>query len=110
MLWDTAGQERFSSLIPGYVRDSHVVIVVYDITNYNSFYNVNSWIKIVRNERGTKALIIVAGNKTDLKDRREVTVEDAMQKCCDLEVLFMEVSAHNGHNIDALFRCAASNI
>lgn len=50
-LWDTAGQERFRSLIPSYIRDSSVAVVVYDITNRASFLNTSKWIEDVRNER-----------------------------------------------------------
>merc|ERR1712050_357586 len=52
-LWDTAGQERFRSLIPSYIRDSSVAIVVYDTTNRVSFENTNKWMEEVRQERGT---------------------------------------------------------
>jgi Ras-related protein Rab-6A len=77
-LWDTAGQERFRSLIPSYIRDSSVAVVVYDITsNYiflnidrNSFTNTSKWIDDVRAERGNDVIIVLVGNKTDLSDKR----------------------------------------
>ena len=49
-LWDTAGQERFHALIPSYIRDSSVAVVVYDVTNRASFQNTARWIEDVRNE------------------------------------------------------------
>jgi len=52
-LWDTAGQERFRSLIPSYIRDSSVAVIVYDISNRASFLNTTTWIEDVRNERGS---------------------------------------------------------
>jgi Ras-related protein Rab-6A len=58
-LWDTAGQERFRSLIPSYIRDSSVAVVVYDITNRASFLNTSKWIEDVRNERGNDVIIIL---------------------------------------------------
>jgi len=70
-LWDTAGQERFRSLIPSYIRDSSVAIVVYDITNRASFLNSEQWIEDVRSERGEDVVIMLVGNKTDLADRSE---------------------------------------
>jgi small GTP-binding protein len=73
-LWDTAGQERFRSLIPSYIRDSSVAVVVYDITNRASFLNSSEWIKDVRAERGSEVVIMLVGNKTDLADRRQVRV------------------------------------
>ncbi|MEQ2200427.1 Ras- protein Rab-6B [Xenoophorus captivus] len=71
-LWDTAGQERFRSLIPSYIRDSTVAVVVYDITNVNSFQQTSKWIDDVRTERGSDVIIMLVGNKTDLADKRYV--------------------------------------
>ena len=79
-LWDTAGQERFRSLIPSYIRDSSVAVVVYDITNRASFLNTSKWIEDVRNERGNDVIIVLVGNKTDLTDRRQVSVEEGEDK------------------------------
>eukprot|EP00478_Filoreta_tenera_P002767 GABV01002877.1.p1 GENE.GABV01002877.1~~GABV01002877.1.p1 ORF type:complete len:163 (+),score=43.86 GABV01002877.1:34-489(+) len=56
-LWDTAGQERFRSLIPSYIRDSSVAVVVYDISNRQSFTNTAKWIEDVRQERGDGVMI-----------------------------------------------------
>ncbi len=58
-LWDTAGQERFRSLIPSYIRDSTVAVVVYDITNANSFHQTSKWIDDVRTERGSDVIIML---------------------------------------------------
>jgi small GTP-binding protein len=84
-LWDTAGQERFRSLIPSYVRDSTVAVVVYDITSMlhvatpaqhhlrageHSFAQTTKWINDVREERGREVLIMLVGNKVDLADKR----------------------------------------
>lgn len=68
-LWDTAGQERFRSLIPSYIRDSTIAVVVYDITNLNSFQQTSKWIDDVRTERGSDVIIMLVGNKTDLADK-----------------------------------------
>src|SRR3569832_2011329 len=56
-LWDTAGQERFRSLIPSYIRDSSVAVVVYDVSNRTSFLNTGRWVEEVRAERGNDAII-----------------------------------------------------
>uniref|UniRef100_A0A8C9FP08 RAB41, member RAS oncogene family n=1 Tax=Pavo cristatus TaxID=9049 RepID=A0A8C9FP08_PAVCR len=71
-LWDTAGQERFRSLIPSYIRDSTIAVVVYDITNLNSFQQTSKWIDDVRTERGSDVIIMLVGNKTDLADKRRI--------------------------------------
>ncbi|CAE7782990.1 rab6, partial [Symbiodinium pilosum] len=103
-LWDTAGQERFRSLIPSYIRDSSGAIVVYDITNRASFLNTSKWIEDVRSERGNDVVIILVGNKTDLADRRQVSIEEGEEKAKENGVMFIETSAKMGTNIKGLFR------
>ena len=76
-LWDTAGQERFKSLIPSYIKDSAVAIVVYDITSRQSFQSVEKWIEDAKNLRDDDVLLILAGNKADLNDHRQVSTEEA---------------------------------
>jgi len=103
-LWDTAGQERFRSLIPSYIRDSSVAVVVYDVTNRASFINTSRWIDDVRAERGSDVVIVLVGNKTDLGDKRQVSTEEAERKAKELEVMFIETSAKAGHNVKTLFK------
>merc|ERR1712137_327712 len=103
-LWDTAGQERFRSLIPSYIRDSSGAIVVYDITNRASFTQTAKWIEDVRSERGPDVVIVLVGNKTDLADRRQVSVEEGEQTAKEHNVLFVETSAKVGTNVKSLFR------
>lgn len=107
-LWDTAGQERFRSLIPSYIRDSSVAVVVYDITNTNSFQQTNKWIEDVKAERGNDVIIMLVGNKTDLAEKRQVATESGEAKSKELGVMFIETSAKAGHNVKQLFRRVAS--
>jgi len=109
-LWDTAGQERFRSLIPSYIRDSSVAVVVYDITNSASFLNTSKWIEDVRNERGDDVLIVLVGNKTDMADRRAVSVEEGEDKARSDGIMFMETSAKAGYNIKQLFKKIAVSL
>lgn len=69
-LWDTAGQERFRSLIPSYIKDSSVAVVVYDITNKPSFTNVTKWIDDAKSIRGNDLMIIMVANKIDMAEKR----------------------------------------
>lgn len=78
-LWDTAGQERFRSLIPNYIRDSSVAVLVYDVTSKRScnvgrasFNGIGKWIEDVKNQRGNEVIICLVANKIDLPER-EVT-------------------------------------
>lgn len=123
-LWDTAGQERFRSLIPSYIRDSTVAVVVYDITSKpfehkiiiiiflalfliipniridaNSFQQTSKWIDDVRTERGSDVIIMLVGNKTDLSDKRQVSTEEGERRAKELNVMFIETSAKAGYNV-----------
>ncbi|KAK0484011.1 ras family-domain-containing protein [Armillaria novae-zelandiae] len=109
-LWDTAGQERFRSLIPSYIRDSSVAIIVFDITNRSSFLSTTKWIEDVRSERSKEVIVVLVGNKADLSDKREVTSEEATAKATELDVLFMETSAKAGHNVKSLFKKIAMSL
>ncbi|KAL9276010.1 Ras-related protein [Drosera capensis] len=107
-LWDTAGQERFRSLIPSYIRDSSVAVIVYDVASRQSFLNTSKWIEEVRTERGSDVIIALVGNKTDLVDKRQVSIEEGEAKARELNVMFIETSAKAGFNIKALFRKIAA--
>jgi len=107
-LWDTAGQERFRSLIPSYIRDSSVAVVVYDVAIRQSFLNTARWIEEVRTERGSDVIIVLVGNKTDLVDKRQVSIEEGDAKSREFGVIFIETSAKAGFNIKALFRKIAA--
>src|SRR3954451_17097193 len=60
-LWDTAGQESFRSLIPSYIRDSSVAVVVYDISSMKTFQQTKQWIDDVRGERGNDVIVVLVG-------------------------------------------------
>jgi len=110
-LWDTAGQERFRSLIPSYIRDSSVAVIVYDIANRQSFLNTSKWLDDVRTERGEDVVIILVGNKTDLGDKyRQVSTKEGEEKAMENGILFIETSAKVGYNIKALFMKLAENL
>ncbi|ODV63248.1 Rab family GTPase YPT6 [Ascoidea rubescens DSM 1968] len=104
-LWDTAGQERFRSLIPSYIRDSNVAVVVYDISLKSSFDSIDKWVEDVKLERGPNVLITIVGNKNDLVDKRQVSQDEAEQKAKKLGAkIFLETSSKAGYNVKPLFR------
>jgi len=110
-LWDTAGQERFRSLIPSYIRDSSVAVVVYDVVNRASFLNTSKWVEDVRAERGNDVVICLVGNKTDMgNDKRQVSTEEGEEKATKDGLLFMECSAKAGYNVKSLFRKLATSL
>ncbi|KAH8925757.1 ras-domain-containing protein [Atractiella rhizophila] len=125
-LWDTAGQERFRSLIPSYIRDSSVAVVVYDITTpiirfdrcgrsdidndveSHIFYEYLQMGRRCTSRAGNDVIIVLVGNKTDLNEKRQVTTEEAEKKSKELNVMFIETSAKAGHNVKNLFRKIAN--
>lgn len=107
-LWDTAGQERFRSLIPSYIRDSHVAVVVFDITSRESFESTTKWIHDVREQRGNDVVLVLVGNKTDLADKREVSAAEIEARANEEEIMFIETSAKAGFNVKLLFRRLAT--
>ncbi|TYG93121.1 hypothetical protein ES288_A11G085500v1 [Gossypium darwinii] len=105
---DTAGQETFRSLIPSYIRDSYVAVVVYDVASRQSFVNTSKWIEEVRTERVGVKLKGTYGYKVFPRFLRQVSIEEAEAKARDLNVMFIETSAKAGFNIKALFRKIAA--
>ncbi|CAO3625377.1 unnamed protein product [Cunninghamella echinulata] len=102
-LWDTSGQERFRSLVPSYIRDSSVGIIVYDITNRDSFINTTKWINDVIAERGNDVILALVGNKVDSHDKRQISQEEAEKKAKQYNMIYLETSAKVGQNVKALF-------
>ncbi|BHF79498.1 Ras-related protein Rab-6A [Sparganum proliferum] len=96
--------ERFRSLIPSYIRDSSVAVVVYDICVKESFSQTTKWIDDVRTERGSDVIIMLVGNKTDLADKRKVSTEEGERMAKELNVMFIETSAKAGYNVKNFFR------
>uniref|UniRef100_A0A671SCS8 Ras-related protein Rab-6A-like n=1 Tax=Sinocyclocheilus anshuiensis TaxID=1608454 RepID=A0A671SCS8_9TELE len=85
-----------------------LICVFYDITNVNSFQQTTKWIDDVRTERGGDVIIMLVGNKTDLADKRQVSIEEGERKAKELNVMFIETSAKAGYNVKQLFRRVAA--
>lgn len=104
-LWDTAGQERFRSIAKSYFRRADGVILLYDCTYERSFVNVRDWIAAVEEGAEKKIPIMIAANKTDLReqlkgdDRRCVSTEDGDKLAKQFSAMFIETSAKSGENI-----------
>ena len=103
-LWDTAGHERFKSLIPTYIRESALAVIVYDITKSDTFRSIDQWYKLLRDIRGDEIIVAIAGNKTDLETNRAVKIEELKEKADSLKIKHTyEVSAKTGNNISNMF-------
>lgn len=102
-IWDTAGQERYRSLAPMYYRGAAAAIIVYDITNLDSFTGAKSWVKELQRRGDPNVVIALAGNKADLESRRKVEFEEANAYAEENGILHLETSAKNANNVKALF-------
>ncbi|GFN93721.1 ras-related protein rab-21 [Plakobranchus ocellatus] len=102
-VWDTAGQERFHALGPIYYRDSNGAILVYDITDEDSFQKVKNWVKELRRMLGSDVCLCIAGNKTDLEKNRNVTVQEAESYAASVGAKHFHTSAKMGRGIEELF-------
>ncbi|CAB9522511.1 Ras-related protein Rab [Seminavis robusta] len=102
-IWDTAGQERYRSLAPMYYRGAAAAIVVYDITNPDSFTGAKSWVKELQRRGDPNVVIALAGNKADLDSRRKVEFEEANAYAEENGILHLETSAKNANNVKSLF-------
>ena len=103
LLYDTAGQEKFKSLIPMYIRDANIIIIVYDITIKDSFTNTNHWVNETKDLQRDDAIFVLVGNKIDLEDKRQVSPQEAQNFANEKEFIFYELSAKTGKGIHELF-------
>lgn len=103
-IWDTAGQERYHAIISAYYRGAMGAIIVYDITNKETFKNaIAIWMENIKNSCNHHIPIMFLGNKTDLSSQREVKMEVALSSIESYDCKFFETSAQNGQNIDRAF-------
>ena len=104
-IWDTAGQERYRSVTSSYYKGSKGVLIVYDISNYNSFESVDRWINEFRMKSDENSAIVLVGNKNDNEELRKVTIEEGEEKAKKYNLGFFETSAKEGKNVDEAFKC-----
>lgn len=102
-IWDTAGQEKFRSLGPIYYRNADAAVVVFDTTQQISFKHLDSWIDAFTEVAGTEAVIIIAGNKSDIIDENEVTNEMAQKYANENGYAYFPTSALTGSGIQEMF-------
>ncbi|CAD8138977.1 unnamed protein product [Paramecium octaurelia] len=102
-IWDTAGQENFRSIIRSYYRSAIGALLVYDITNKNSFHNLQRWMEEIKNNGNANMVIVLCGNKIDLESERAVTYEEGWQYAQSQSLIFLEISAKQGINVQSAF-------
>ena len=102
-IWDTAGQERFRTVVATYFRGAHGILLLYDVTNKDSFKNLESWLIEIEKNAKEKVLKILIGNKCDLTDDREISTEEGKAFALRNGMEFMETSAKMNTNVTEAF-------
>jgi len=103
MIWDTAGQERFHALGPIYYRDANGALLVYDITDRESFTKVRHWVKELRKIVGKDIVLVIAGNKSDMEKNRQVNDVEAKEYADSVGALHLMCSAKTGKGVENAF-------
>ena len=99
-IFDTAGQERFKSVSVSFIKKADGVILMYDISDLDSFKAIDNWIKSIRETGNEKLPIILVGNKCDLSDdKRKISLEEGQDKANEFKIPFYETSCKVGINI-----------
>jgi len=109
-IWDTAGQERFRTITSSYYRGAHGIIIVYDVTDQQSFDNVKQWMSEIDRYASDNVVKILVGNKCDLTENKVVSTETAKAFADEMGIPFLETSAKNSTNVEQAFMTMSSEI
>ncbi|EOX97005.1 PREDICTED: ras-related protein RABA2a [Theobroma cacao] len=109
-IWDTAGQERYRAITSAYYRGALGALLVYDVTKPTTFENVSRWLKELRDHADSNIVIMMIGNKTDLKHLRAVATEDGQSYAEKEGLSFIETSALEATNVEKAFQTILSEI
>jgi len=109
-IWDTAGQERFRTITSSYYRGAHGIIVVYDVTDNDTFTNVKQWLQEIDRYASEGVNKLLVGNKSDLTSKKVVEYSVAKEFADQLNIPFLETSAKNAVNVEQAFLTMAKQI
>ena len=103
-IWDTAGQERYRAITSAYYRGAVGALLVYDISKHQTYENVQRWLKELRDHADSNIVIMLVGNKSDLRHLRAVPTEEAKQFASENNLSFIETSALDASNVELAFQ------
>lgn len=109
-IWDTAGQEKYKSLGKMYFRDSVAVLLVFSVTDYESFEHLEQWYDDARKLCHPKAKLLLVCNKIDIEDQRSVSKIDIEQFARSRGIEYIETSAKNNQNVEETFNKLARSV
>jgi len=102
-IWDTAGQERYRAITSAYYRGAVGALLVYDMTKHGTFENVDRWLRELRDHAEANIVVMLVGNKSDLKTQRAVETQEAMAFAEQHNLAFIETSALDASGVDVAF-------
>lgn len=102
-IWDTAGQERYKSITAVYYKGAKGALIVYDTTSKESFNNIDKWMEEIKDKTSNDIKLMIIGNKIDLKEFREVDIEEGINKAKTFGLPIMETSALDSTNVKEAF-------
>lgn len=109
-VWDTAGQERYRAITSAYYRGAVGALITYDISKLRSFNNVERWLTELRELSDNDIVVMLVGNKVDLKHLRAVNTEDAAEFAEQNKMLFIETSALDSTNVEDAFNLTIKKV
>jgi Ras-related protein Rab-1A len=110
-IWDTAGQERFRSITESYYRGAYAIVLLYDITNRQSFLNIKNWMESISKNVSSKTKVVLVGNKIDVdKSLITVSTEEGKEVAKQYKISFFECSARKDINIKEIFETVARQL
>lgn len=108
-IWDTAGDEKYRSLIPMFYRDAKGAVLVYSICEKKTFQDISYFVQSL-NDRAPDIFKVLVGNKSDMEDSRQVSIEEGMQYADEIQAKFIETSARSGDCINNLLQTIAEEL
>lgn len=109
-IWDTAGQERYRAITSAYYRGAVGALLVYDISKHQTYTNVTRWLKELRDHADSNIVIMLVGNKSDLKHLRAVPTDEAKAFAAENGLSFIETSALDASNVESAFQTILTDI
>ena len=109
-IWDTAGQERFKNIIASYYKGAHGILLLFDVTDKESFKNLSNWLIEIEKNSSKNVLKVLIGNKTDLEDKRVITYNQGKEFADTYGLKYVETSAKKNMNVTEAFETLGREI
>ena len=102
-IWDTAGEDRFRSITRNYYKGAHGIVLIYDVTDQQSFQHIKDWVDKIKEESKEGVIIYLVGNKIDLIDKRIITNADGNKLAEEIKIKYYETSAKDSIGVNEVF-------